>query len=150
MERSPFNAFKNHVKLEKLHGIRFIGSYENETACKNCISLISEYLLEEGVKKKLHLAHIIAIFCDGSADNSITQQEVWYVIYTDPETFKPTTEFFEVAAPSYNQDTPDLKQAIFAIFRKNMLELVLKKIVFLASDGASVNCDKDSHLIRLI
>lgn len=59
-------------------------------------------------------------------------------------------KFFEIVAPSYNQDAPGLKQAIFAIFRKNMLELVLQKIVFLASDGASVNCDKDSRLIRLI
>ena len=31
-----------------------------------------------------------------------------------------------------------------------MLELVLTKIVFLASDGASVNCGKDYQLIRLI
>ena len=31
-----------------------------------------------------------------------------------------------------------------------MLELVLKKIILLASDGASVNYDKDSQLIRLI
>ena len=31
-----------------------------------------------------------------------------------------------------------------------MLELVLQKIVFLASDGASVDCGKDSRLIRLI
>ena len=53
-------------------------------------------------------------------------------------------KFFQVAAPSYNQDAPGFKQAIFAIFRNNMLELVLKKIVFLASDGASVNCGKDS------
>ena len=45
---------------------------------------ISEYLFEECVKKKLHLAHFIAIFCDGSTDNSIKQQEVLYVIYTDP------------------------------------------------------------------
>lgn len=52
--------------------------------------------------------------------------------------------FFQVAVPSYNQDVPAFKQAIFAIFRKNMLELVLKKIVFLASNGASVNGGKDS------
>ena len=56
-------------------------------------------------------------------------------MHTDPETFKPTVKFFEVAAPSYNQDAPGLKQVIFTIFRKNMLELVLKKIVFLASYG---------------
>ena len=53
-------------------------------------------------------------------------------------------KFFQVAAPSYNQDASGFKQAIFAIFRKNILELVLKKIVFLASDGTSVNCGKDS------
>ena len=100
------------------------------------------------MKKKLHLAHFIAILCNGSTDNSITQQDVLYVIYTDPETFTPTMYFFEVAPPSYNPDAPGLKQAIFAIFRKNMLELVLKKIVFLASDNPSVNCGKDSRLIR--
>lgn len=59
-------------------------------------------------------------------------------------------KFFQVAVPSYNQDARGFKQAIFAIFRKNMLELVLTKIVFLASDGASVNCGKDYRLIRLI
>ena len=53
-------------------------------------------------------------------------------------------KFFQVAAPSYNQDAPCFKQAICTIFRKNMLELVLKKIMFLASDGTSVNCGKDS------
>ena len=56
-------------------------------------------------------------------------------MYTDPETFKPTMKFFELAAPSYNQDAPGLKQVILAIFRKSMLEFVLKKIVFLASYG---------------
>ena len=115
----------SHAKLEKRHGVKCIGSYENKTACKNFIFRISEYLLEEGVKKKLHLAHFIAILCDGSTDNSLTQQEILYVIYTDPETFKPTMKFFKVSAPSYNQDAPGLKQAIFTIFRKNMLELVL-------------------------
>ena len=109
-----------------------------------------EYLLEEGVKKNFHIGHFIAILCDGSIDNSSTQQEVLYVIYTDLETFKPAVKFFEVAAPSYNQDVPVFKQATFTIFRENMLEMVLKKIVFLASDGASVNFGKDSQLIRLI
>ena len=56
-------------------------------------------------------------------------------------------KFFQVAARSYNQDAPGIKQAIFAIFRKSMLELAFKKIVFLAADGASVNCGKDSWLL---
>ena len=48
-------------------------------------------------------------------------------------------KFFEVVAPSDSQDAPGLKQAIFATFTKNMLELVLNKIVFLVFSGASVN-----------
>ena len=43
--------------------------------------------------KKLHLVHFITIFCDGSTGNSIIEQEVLYVIFTDPETFKPTVSF---------------------------------------------------------
>ena len=72
----PFTAFKNHVKLGKLHGVKFICSYEDESTCNNFIFRISEYFLEEGVMKKLDIAHFIAILCDGSTDNGITQQEV--------------------------------------------------------------------------
>ena len=53
-------------------------------------------------------------------------------------------KFLEVVAPCNSQDVPGLKQAIFAVFRKNMLELILNKIVFFVSDGASVKCGKNS------
>ena len=87
-----------------------------KNACKSFIFGISEYLFEKNVKKKLHLVNFIAIFCDGSTDNSIIEQEVWYVIFTDPETSKPTMKFFEVVAPADSQDVPGLKSAIFATF----------------------------------
>ena len=149
-QRLPFTAFRNQVALMKLHGVKFTGTYENENACKNFIFGISEYLFEENVKKKLHLVNFIAILCDGSTDNSVIEQEVLYVIFTDPETFKPTMKFFEVIAPADSQDAPGLKNAIFATFHKHSLESVLSKIVFLSSDGASVNSSKDSGLIRLL
>ena len=150
LQRLPFTAFQNQVALEKLHGVKFTGTYENENACKNFIFGISKYLFEENVKKKLHLVNFIAILCDGSTDNSIIEQEVLYVIFTDPETFKPTMKFFEVVAPADSQDAPGLKNPIFATFHKHSLQSVLSKIVFLSSDGASVNSSKDSGLIRLL
>ena len=58
-------------------------------------------------------------------------------------------KFFEVVAPADSQDTSFLKNAILATFYKHSLECVLSKIVFLSSDGASVNSGKDSGLIRL-
>ena len=97
-------------------------TYENENACKNFIFGISKYLFEENVKKKLHLVNFIAILCDGSTDNSVIEQEVLYVIFTDPETFKPTMKFFEVVATADSQDAPGLKNAIFATFHEHSLE----------------------------
>ena len=123
LQRLTFTTFQNQVALEKLHGVKFTGAYENENACKNFIFGISEYLFEENVKKKLHLVNFIAILCDGSTDNSIIEQEVLYVIFTDPETFKPTMKFFEVVAPADSQDAPGLKTAIFAVFKNILLNL---------------------------
>ena len=59
-------------------------------------------------------------------------------------------KFFEVVAPTDSQNAPGLKNAYFATFHKLSLESVLSKIVFLSSDGASVNSSKDSDLIRLL
>ena len=39
------------VLLQKLHGVQFTSTYENENACKNVIFEISEYLFEENIKK---------------------------------------------------------------------------------------------------
>ena len=69
---------------------------------------------------------------------------VVYVAFADPETGKPTLAFLEVVAPSESQDAPELRKAI-----RNSLESVIEEIVFLSSDGTSVNCGKHSGLIKL-
>ena len=74
-----FTAFQNQVALEKLHGLKFTSTYENESACKNFIFGISKYLFAENVKKILHLVNFITILCDGSTDSSVIEQEVLYV-----------------------------------------------------------------------
>ena len=71
-------------------------------------------------------------------------------MYTNPEAFKAVMKFLEVVAPSNSQEVPGLNEAIFAIFRKNTSELVLNKIIFVVSNGASVKCSKNSQLIRLL
>ena len=83
----PFTALRSQVEIEKLHGVNFTGSYENETAFKTFIFGILEYLFVGTVKKKLELVNFIAVLCDGSTDNSVTEQEILYVIFVDPETF---------------------------------------------------------------
>ena len=71
LQRLPFTVFQNQIALEKLQGVKFTGTYENENASKNFIFGISEYLFEDNVKKKLHVVNFIAILCDGSTDNCV-------------------------------------------------------------------------------
>ena len=47
----PFTMFVHQINLEKLHGVYYIGTYENEAACKNFID-ISDYLFNVCLKKK--------------------------------------------------------------------------------------------------
>ena len=148
LKGQPFSNFKEQVEQEQLHGVKYSGAYENDIACKDFIFSIAEYFFEEDTRNKLESVNFLAVLCDGSTDTSIIEQEVVYVIYTDPETHLPVLKFFRVVAPSVSQDAPGLKQAIIAAFKENSLESALEKIVFLSSDGASVNCGKNSGLIR--
>ena len=90
---------------------------KNESACRDFIFGISEYLFEEDIATKLKSVNFLAILCDGSTDKSITEQEVVYVIFADPETCKPTMKFFQVISTADSQDAPGLKQGIIDTFK---------------------------------
>ena len=48
----PFAMFAHQRNFEKLHGVDYIGAYENETTSKNFVIDISDYLFHEGLMKK--------------------------------------------------------------------------------------------------
>ena len=145
----PLTQFKPIVKLEKFHDVIFNGANENESACPNFIIDIAEYFFQEDVKKKIKVVNFIAILCDGSTNKGMTEQEVIYVIYVDPDINMPVMNFFEIAAPENSQDAPGLKETIISPFSRHGLDSALKKMVFLSSDGASVNSGSNYGLIRL-
>ena len=144
----PFTQFEHLVKLEKLHNVTVTGAYENESTCRSFVIDIADYFFQEDVKKKIELANFIVILCDGSTDKSIIEQEVIYIIYVDSYTNLSVMNFFETAAPENNQDAPGLKEAIISAFSRHGLDSAYKKMVFLSSDGASVNSGSNFELIR--
>ena len=93
--------------------------------------------------------NFLPVFCDSSTDKSITEKEVVYVIFTDPEIHLPVLKIFHIIVPSVSQNGPGLKQAITDSFKENSLESALEKVVFLSSDRASVNCGYNSGLVKL-
>ena len=53
-----------------------------------------------------------------STDKNITEQEVIYVIYVDPDTNLLVMNFFGIAAPEKSQDATGLKEAIISGFSR--------------------------------
>ena len=131
------------VEPELLHGVEFqFGSYENETACRNYVDSVAEYLFKEDVGKSLKEVNFIAVLCDGSTDVSVTEQEVVCISCRDPVTLRLALKFFNAVAPKYSKDAAWLKEAIKNSFKTHNLESVLDKIIFLSSNGSSVNIKK--------
>ena len=144
-----FTQFEHYIHFEKLHNVSYTGTGENKTVCKNFILDISDYFLQEDIQKKIELVNFIAVLWDGSTNKSITEQKVIYIIYVNLKTNLPVIKFFEIAAPENSQDAPGLKEAIISAFSGHGLYSSLKKMVFFSSDGASINSDSNSRLIRL-
>ena len=72
-----------------------------------------------------------------------------FVIFIDPGTCKPIIKVFEIIAPSQGQEAASIKAAIKETFKMHALESAISKIIFLSSEGTSVNCGKISGLIKL-
>ena len=102
----PLTDFQDQIKPEKLHGVKYTGAYENESAGRDFTFCISEYFYEENLKKKLSMVNFLVVLCDGSIGKNVMKHKVVYIVYADPETGKPTLTFFEVAAPSESQSAP--------------------------------------------
>ena len=94
LKGTPFTDFKDHIKHEKLHKVKFdTNSYENETACREFIKTIAFYV---DVRMKLTRVNLITILIDGTTDRAVKEQEVFYVMFLDPDTYKPILAYFEV------------------------------------------------------
>ena len=78
---------------------------------------------------------------------SITEQEVVHIFFLNLDTMKPTFSFFECLRLEEDQDANF--DAIKAAFEKHNLSSLLEKLIFLSSDGASVNSGKKSGLVSL-
>ena len=145
----PFTKNEHHIHFEKLNNTSYAGTCENKTVCKNFILGILDYFLQEDIQKKMELVNFIAVLCDRSTNKSITKQEIISVIYIDLKANLPVIKFFEIAASENSQDAPSLKEAIISAFSRHGLCSSIKKMVFFSSDGASINNDCNSGLIRL-
>ena len=95
-------------------------------------------MLEEDVKSKLKNANFVAVFCNGSTDSAVIEKECIYILFVEPFKLEPTLSFIALRdVPS--QDADGIKSAIMKAFNDIGMPELKDRMVFLASDGASVN-----------
>ena len=95
-------------------------------------------MFDENIRKKLELANFIAVFCDGSTDVAVIEKECIYILFADPDNFQPKLTFLSLKdLPS--QDANGIMPAIIEAFNDVQMPFLKDKLVYLASDGATVN-----------
>ena len=134
----PYSDFEDWIEWAKLQGIKLTVPYQNRTQCTEIIKYISEALFNENISKKLERANFIAVFCDGSTDVAVIEKECIYILFADPDNFQPKLTFLSLKdLPS--QDANGIMSAIIEAFNDVQMPFLKDKLVYLGSDGATVN-----------
>ena len=131
--------FTDWVEWAELNGIKFnVTAYKNRTQCTKFVNFISKTLFEEDVKSKLKMQTLSQLFCDGSTDSAVIEKECIYILFVEPFELEPT--FFFIALKDVpSQDVDGIKSAIMKPFDDIGMPELKNRMVYLASDGASVN-----------
>jgi hypothetical protein len=119
----PYTDFNGLIELEKHHGVAFLKgkSYENETACREFIGFCAEALFHKELEK-IKSVNFVSVLSDGCTDAAVIEKECVYLLYVDPEEFKPKLEFFALKEPK-SQDAVGLSAVIKQSFEdKQMTE----------------------------
>ena len=137
-EGRPYLDFSNWSEWAELQGVKLSVPYKNRTQWTQFIKCIDQVLFDTNVRSKHEKINFIAIFCDGRTESAIIEKECIYIMFCDPDTFEPILTFLSLKdLPS--QDADGIKSAINAAFNDISMSKLASKVVFLASDGASVN-----------
>ena len=76
---------------------------------------------------------------DGTTDSAVSEEEVIFLLYFDPDELEPRMSFFYLQQLHGGQDADILKDAIEDAFKKNEMTDAIQKIVFFGSDGTNTN-----------
>ena len=86
------------------------------------IKSIAEYFFKQDIYSKLVRVNFIAMLCDETNNTSIIGQEV---VFVDPDSKQPTSEFFECLGLGSSQDATGIFDAMITTFQKHDLSSLL-------------------------
>ena len=79
-------------------------------------------MFNEDIQKKLIRVNFIVTLIDSTTDRAVKEQEDYRIMFVDPDTHKPTFEYFKVLEiDDFGQTTLGLMAAIKNSFKGNKL-----------------------------
>ena len=122
-----------------MHGVKFSIGYNNDRACTKFISFINKSIFDESIKSKVTWSNFIALLCDGSTDSAVIGGKKHLGFVCGSTCFSQHCHFFI-------WKTYQVK-LLMTFWRLLKVLLVFttctnfcKKMIFIASDGVSINC----------
>ena len=129
----PYMDFHGLVELEKMHGLKFLKGKS------------SECLFQEDLEKMKQVS-FISILSDESTDAAIVEKECIYILFVDPDEFRPKLLSFTLKEP-ISQDPDGLYDAIKRAFSDKNADTLRKNVVFFSSDGTTVSNSLNTGII---
>ena len=96
--------------------------------------------------EKLKRTNFISVLSDGNTDVAIVEKECIYILFVDPDEFKPKLLFFSLKEP-ISQDADGFYDAIERGFNDKNADTLLKDVVFFSSDGTAVNSSLNAGIV---
>ena len=129
----PYMDFHGLVELEKMYGLKFLKGKS------------SECLFQEDLEKMKQVS-FISILSDESTDAAIVEKECIYILFVDPDEFRPKLLSFTLKEP-ISQDPDGLYDAIKRAFSDKNADTLRKNVVFFSSDGTTVSNSLNTGII---
>ena len=82
--------------------------------------------------------NFVNVFCDASTDTVMIEKECVYILFDNPQKFAPQISFLSLK-DNPSEDLHSIKLAFLQAFHDNDIPELKDKLVFLVSDGTSVN-----------
>ena len=146
-EEMSFHKYPAILKLEEMHGVDVGQAYRDR---KNCAEFI-DYLgkdLQNNLSAKVQNANFYSILFDGSTDESVKEQEGFYVLLFDPQpdgkrdTVEVKMNYFGIQSAKASEggaSAKGLKHGVNECFKNAGVTDYAKKLIGFCSDGANVN-----------
>ena len=152
-EELPLTKYETILDHEERHGVNIGTAYRNRNTGCSFMDTISESLAND-LKVKLDEANFYSVLTDGSTDSSTSENEAVFIAFFDPkpdniDEVNVVTSFAKLQHLK-SANAANIVESIKDALESIGIEDIFQKLVGFGSDGAAVNCGRNSSVKTML